>query len=145
MLTVLNIPPNRNLVKGYGGNGNHRHPEAMAGSVWRAKEREDYYRAKAVNHSHPKIKKRELAVQTNDEPLVLTPNEARKLLRCSRGVLYDALRRGTIPSIRISPRKILIPRHAFMKWLNQGGVAGRRDSETEEYSDYNEPGHRKRR
>ncbi len=56
----------------------------------------------------------------NNEPLVLTPEEARKLLRCSRGVIYEGIRRGTIPSLRISPRKILIPKRRFLEWLNDG-------------------------
>ena len=59
-------------------------------------------------------------VGDNDDSLVLTPNEARKLLRCSRGVLYDGIRRGVIPSIRISPRKILIPKAALLRMLSGG-------------------------
>lgn len=57
----------------------------------------------------------------DSEPLVLTPSEARKILRCSKSVLYSALRAGTIPSLRLSSRKIIIPRHAFMAWLNETG------------------------
>lgn len=60
-------------------------------------------------------------VASSDESLVLTPEEARQLLRCSRGVIYEGIRRGTIPSLRISPRKIIIPKRRFMEWLNQGG------------------------
>ncbi len=62
-----------------------------------------------------------MAGNSNDESLVLKPAQVRKMLSCSRGVLYNSLKNGTIPSIRISPRKIIIPRHAFMAWLNQGG------------------------
>jgi excisionase family DNA binding protein len=58
---------------------------------------------------------------SNDDSLVLTPNEVRKMLSCSRSVVYHALRTGTIPSIRISPRKIIIPKRRFMEWLNRGG------------------------
>jgi len=60
-------------------------------------------------------------MQNNDESLVLLPAEVRKILRCSRSVVYDGLRKGIIPSIKISPRKIIIPRHAFMRWLDEGG------------------------
>ena len=60
-------------------------------------------------------------MQNNDESLVLSPNDVRKLLKCSRSVVYCALAQGRIPSIRISPRKIIIPKHAFMRWLNEGG------------------------
>lgn len=57
----------------------------------------------------------------NNDSLVLTPNEVRQILKCSKGVLYTALRTKTIPSIRLSARKIIIPRYSFMKWLNEGG------------------------
>ena len=57
----------------------------------------------------------------DSEALVLTPSEVRKILRCSRSVLYAGLKNGSIPSIRISPRKILIPKHRFLEWLNGDG------------------------
>ncbi len=60
-------------------------------------------------------------MESKDESLVLTPTEVRKLLKCSRSVLYSALRQGTIPSVKISPRKILIPKHRFLRWLDEGG------------------------
>jgi excisionase family DNA binding protein len=62
-----------------------------------------------------------MAGNSNDGSLVLTPSEVRKLLGCSRGVVYEGIRRGIIPSIRISPRKIIIPRQRFFEWLNGGG------------------------
>jgi len=57
----------------------------------------------------------------DNEPLVLTPKEAMKLLRCSRSVIYSGIKNGSIPSIRISARKIIIPRHRFFAWLDGGG------------------------
>lgn len=57
----------------------------------------------------------------DNEPLVLTPRQVGKLLMCSRSVLYSSLKNGTIPCLRISPRKIIIPKHRFLKWLNEGG------------------------
>jgi len=60
-------------------------------------------------------------VESSDESLVLTPEEVRQLLKISRSVLYSSLKNGTIPSIRISPRKIIIPRERFFEWLNGGG------------------------
>ena len=59
-------------------------------------------------------------MENSNGALVLTPNEVRKLLKCSRGTIYEEIRKGTIPSIRLG-RKILIPRHALMKWLEQEG------------------------
>ena len=60
-------------------------------------------------------------MESNDEALVLTPEEVRQRLKISRSVLYSALAQGRIPSIRISPRKIIIPKHRFLEWLNEGG------------------------
>jgi len=60
-------------------------------------------------------------MQNNDESLVLSPNDVRKLLKCSRSGVYSALAQGRIPCIRISPRKIIIPKHRFLEWLNGGG------------------------
>ena len=60
-------------------------------------------------------------MENSNEALVLTPTEARKLLgNCSKGVFYDAIRRGIVPSIRLGPRKIIIPRQRFLEWLNGG-------------------------
>jgi len=47
-----------------------------------------------------------------NEKLVFTVNETRRKLRISRGLTYEAIRRGEIPSIRIGGR-ILVPRKAL--------------------------------
>lgn len=60
-------------------------------------------------------------MQSDDEALVLTPAEVRRQLKISRSLLYSALRQGTIPCLKISPRKYLIPKHRFLQWLNEGG------------------------
>jgi len=61
-------------------------------------------------------------METNDL-LVLTPVEAAKLLRVGRGTVYEQIRCGLIPSIRMG-RKILIPRAALLKMLENAGVHG---------------------
>jgi len=60
-------------------------------------------------------------VESNDESLILTPKQVRQRLKISRGVLYSCLRQGIIPCIKISPRKILIPKARFLRWLEEGG------------------------
>ena len=50
--------------------------------------------------------------------LVLTVEEARNLLGLSRGSMYEAVRRGQIPSLRIG-RRILIPCAALQHLLEQ--------------------------
>jgi len=47
---------------------------------------------------------------------VLTVEEARTWLGISRGLMYEAIRQGQVPSIRIG-RRILIPRAAFLEML----------------------------
>ncbi|MBA7582655.1 hypothetical protein ES708_24591 [subsurface metagenome] len=57
----------------------------------------------------------------DNDSLVLSPEEVRQRLKISRSVLYSSLKNGSIPSIRISPRKIIIPKQRFLEWLNGGG------------------------
>ncbi len=52
------------------------------------------------------------------EPLVYSPNEARKLLKISRGLIYEAIRTGQILSLRIG-RRILIPRSGLERLLDE--------------------------
>lgn len=60
---------------------------------------------------------------TEYDSLVLTPIETAKLLRIGRGMVYEQLRIGAIPSIRIG-RRILVPRAALMKMLERAKVDG---------------------
>lgn len=56
---------------------------------------------------------------TQDTPrLVFSVEEARKQLGLSRGLVYEAIRRGEIPSIRIG-RRILIPCAALKQLLEE--------------------------
>jgi excisionase family DNA binding protein len=48
--------------------------------------------------------------------LTLSVDEAGKMLGLSRGLMYQAVRKGEIPSIRIG-RRILIPRAALHRML----------------------------
>jgi excisionase family DNA binding protein len=48
--------------------------------------------------------------------LTLSVDEAGKMLGLSRGLMYQAIRKGEIPSIRIG-RRILIPRAALHRML----------------------------
>jgi len=50
------------------------------------------------------------------DSLVLTPIETAKLLRIGRGTVYEQIRLGVIPSIRLG-RRILVPRCALMEML----------------------------
>lgn len=60
------------------------------------------------------------ATSNSDESLVLTPVETAKLLRIGRATVYEQIRLGTIPSIRMG-RRILIPRAALMRKLEAPG------------------------
>lgn len=53
---------------------------------------------------------------STDLPDVLTVDEAARLLRISRGLAFEAARRGEIPTIRIG-RRILVPTAALLARL----------------------------
>ena len=42
--------------------------------------------------------------------------EVAKILGCSRGTAYRAAREGRLPVLRIG-RRLVVPRHAFDRWL----------------------------
>lgn len=53
----------------------------------------------------------------------LTVDEAHRIIgkdKISRGGFYAAINRREIPHLRLGHR-ILIPRHAFLKWLESAG------------------------
>jgi len=52
--------------------------------------------------------------------LTFTVDETRRKLGLSRGLIYQAIREGQIPSLRIG-RRILIPRAALEKLLANPG------------------------
>ena len=65
----------------------------------------------------PQTEYQTLQKDSNDS-LVLTVGETAKLLRLSKTTVYDQIRQGSIPSIRIGKR-ILIPRAALMRKLEE--------------------------
>jgi len=57
------------------------------------------------------------------EAATLTADQAHALLgrgAISRGSFYNAIRRGEVPHLKLGKR-ILIPRHAFLKWIDAAG------------------------
>ena len=56
-------------------------------------------------------------VQESTERVVLTVEEARVKLGLSRGLIYAAIQRGEIPSIRVG-RRILVPCAALDRLLS---------------------------
>ena len=52
---------------------------------------------------------------------MLTPVETAKLLRIGRGTVYEQIRLGVIPSIRIG-RRILVPKAPLMRMLEGAKV-----------------------
>lgn len=59
------------------------------------------------------------------EDATLTVDEAHMLIgksKISRGALYAAIKRKEVPHLRLGGR-ILIPRHAFERWLSRPGQA----------------------
>lgn len=52
----------------------------------------------------------------NDEPLTITVERAGELLGISRGLAYDLVRRGEIPSLRLG-RRLVVPMHGLRRML----------------------------
>lgn len=50
--------------------------------------------------------------------LVYNPTEAAKKINVSRNTMYDLIKKGVIPAIRVSEKRIIIPAEALEKWLN---------------------------
>lgn len=53
-------------------------------------------------------------------PLVLTPRETAKLLRCGKSTIYEQIRCGRIAHLRLG-RRILIPRASLLSMLELEG------------------------
>jgi excisionase family DNA binding protein len=60
-----------------------------------------------------------------EEKMALSVDEARSRLGLSRGLMYEAVRSGRIPSFRVG-RRILIPVSALLRKLEAVGVEGER-------------------
>ena len=56
---------------------------------------------------------------SSNDSLVLTVGETAKLLRLSKTTVYEQIRQGAIPNIRMGKR-ILVPRAALMRKLGEG-------------------------
>ena len=57
----------------------------------------------------------------SDKRLVLTPDEVCPILHMGRSAVYEAIRRGDIPTIRIG-RRWLIPKAALNRMLSEAGA-----------------------
>lgn len=49
--------------------------------------------------------------------LTWTPEELCEVLGVSRPTAYQLCKRADFPSVRVSPRRIVIPKDALEKWL----------------------------
>ncbi|HHX51354.1 MAG TPA: helix-turn-helix domain-containing protein [Clostridia bacterium] len=55
-------------------------------------------------------------------PAVYTVLEVAALLDINVPSAYELARRPDFPAIRVSPRRIIIPRDAFHRWLEQAAL-----------------------
>ncbi len=53
-----------------------------------------------------------------DDRLTYTVDEVAKMLGISRGLAYEMVNRGELPSIRLG-RRVLVPYRAFHRWLDE--------------------------
>lgn len=60
-----------------------------------------------------------LVTDSAPNPYLLTVPEAAQLLRISRNLAYELIKRGELPHVRLGERIIRVPRHALEHWLEQ--------------------------
>jgi excisionase family DNA binding protein len=76
-------------------------------------------------HEQQESKGKEDQMDKQVQNATLSVDEAHVLIgkdNISRGGFYAALNRGEVPNVRLGKR-ILIPRHAFERWLESAGGA----------------------
>jgi excisionase family DNA binding protein len=66
------------------------------------------------------------------ERLVLTVEETARILGISRGTAYVLANNGSIPAIRISKRRIIVPRKALEDFLSSVDKTRENHAESEE-------------
>ena len=67
-----------------------------------------------------------------DQDLILTVEEAAGMLRISRGLAYEMVRTGRLPSIRLG-RRLLVPRPALERMLGTSRPEPARGGENNGY------------
>ena len=56
-------------------------------------------------------------MDTATEPLLLRIPAAAEILGIPRNVCYELVAQGRLPSVRVSPRRIYVPRLALENWI----------------------------
>ncbi|MEA3442193.1 MAG: helix-turn-helix domain-containing protein [Chloroflexota bacterium] len=59
----------------------------------------------------------------DEKRLTITVEEAARLLGISRGLAYQMAREHKLPAIRLGKKRIVVPKHAIEKLLEEPGVA----------------------
>lgn len=50
-------------------------------------------------------------------PLIMTTKDVQKVLGIHNNGVYELYRRPGFPSVRVSERRIIVPRDKFLEWL----------------------------
>ena len=53
-----------------------------------------------------------------DLPMIMTSKDVKQLLGINHNGVYELMRRKGFPAVRVSPRRIIIPRDRFLTWLD---------------------------
>ena len=57
------------------------------------------------------------------EKQTLSVDETAQVLGISRGLCYELVRQGKLPAVRLGERRLVIPKQALAKYLQNGGQA----------------------
>ena len=60
-------------------------------------------------------------MSANENPEIMTVAETCRLLRVSRGKLYELVHTNVLPCIRLSPRVWRFSRTRLIRWLDEQG------------------------
>jgi excisionase family DNA binding protein len=70
-------------------------------------------------------------VAPRELPLLLTVEQAAAECQCGRTHAWRLVNAGVLPSIRLSPRVVRVPRDALLAFIAAGGVRGTRADQGE--------------
>jgi len=56
-------------------------------------------------------------------PLILTSKDVQKVLGINNNGVYELFKRPGFPAIRVSERRIIVPRDKFLEWLDNSAEA----------------------
>ena len=58
-------------------------------------------------------------MNAEDLPMIMTSKDVKNLLGINHNGVYELMRKPGFPAVRVSERRIIIPRDRFLEWLDK--------------------------